>query len=270
MVLAMSSTLMMSAAVESSFFVFRILPAGLSSVSVMSPRTSGMTATPVSKPESPSASFGKRITAIAAIMAGLPCCANSDARQRSITSGCRAISAMHVTSNDDVQREIRTDEEHGEGDRLPESSEKDRAERQEQRQRDDHRVIEPRRRQRILDQMRRGVGRRQRDRDHEVGGRESEQTEDEHLALPAREQTLEDEDAALPVRAHVGDAAVHRQRAEERHGDEHERRHRRERAGGEKRDARLIGERGEIVDAREAHDLPPVGRVRASCVGSDG
>ena len=94
-VLAMSSTLMIRAAVESSFLVFRIRPAGLSSVSSASPRTSGMTATPVSKPESPRASFGKRITAIAAIIAGLPCCSKSDARQFASTSGCRAISATH-------------------------------------------------------------------------------------------------------------------------------------------------------------------------------
>ena len=36
---------------------------------------------------------------------------------------------------------------------------------------------------------------------------------------------------------------------------------RREQAGGEKRDAGLIAERREVVDAGEAHDLPPGGLV---------
>jgi hypothetical protein len=55
---------MMSAAVRKSFFVLRILPAGSSSVSPTSPRTSGITATPVSNPDSPSASLGNRMTAM--------------------------------------------------------------------------------------------------------------------------------------------------------------------------------------------------------------
>ena len=62
--LASRNTLMISAAADRSFLVLRILPAGLSSVSDASPRTSGMTATPVSKPDSPSASFGNRMSAI--------------------------------------------------------------------------------------------------------------------------------------------------------------------------------------------------------------
>ncbi len=62
--LASRNTLMMRAAADRSFLVLRILPAGFSSVSDASPRTSGMTATPVSKPDSPSASFGNRMSAI--------------------------------------------------------------------------------------------------------------------------------------------------------------------------------------------------------------
>ena len=52
--------------------------------------------------------------------------------------------------------------------------------------------------------------------------------EDEGLALPARQQLLEHRDAALAVRAGLGDAAVDRQRAEQRQQDEDERRDRRE------------------------------------------
>ena len=50
---------------------------------------------------------------------------------------------------------------------------------------------------------------------------------------------------------------------------EHERRDWRERAGGEKRDAGLVGERREIVDTREAHDLPPLGGVHRPGVRAD-
>ena len=56
----MSITLMMSAAVSSSFFVLRIRPGRPSAL----PLTSGMTATPVSKPDSPRASLGKSSAAI--------------------------------------------------------------------------------------------------------------------------------------------------------------------------------------------------------------
>ena len=105
--------------------------------------------------------------------------------------------------------------------------------------------------------MLRRVGRRQRDGDDEVGRRESEQHEHERLAAPARQQVFEHGDAALPVRAGGGDSVVDRQRADEREDDQNQRRDGRERAGREKRDARLISERREVVDAGEAHHLPP-------------
>ena len=50
---------MMSAAVVSSLRALRMRPSGFSAVSVGSPLTSGMTTTPVSKPDSPRASAGK-------------------------------------------------------------------------------------------------------------------------------------------------------------------------------------------------------------------
>ena len=82
-------------------------------------------------------------------------------------------------------------------------------------------------------------------------------------ALPRqRGQVLfEHRQAALAVRAERGDAVVDRQRAEQRQQHQDERGERREIPGGEKRDAGLVAERGEVVDAGEAHDLPP-GRRR--------
>ncbi len=57
----------------SSRFAPRILPVGSTSVSVGSPSTCGITATPVSKPERPRASFGNTSSAIPTIASGLPC-----------------------------------------------------------------------------------------------------------------------------------------------------------------------------------------------------
>ena len=50
---------MMSAAVSRSLRVLRMRPAGFAGSSVASPRINGITATPVSNPLRPSASFGK-------------------------------------------------------------------------------------------------------------------------------------------------------------------------------------------------------------------
>ncbi len=166
-----------------------------------------------------------------------------------------------VDDDDHVERHVDAHEADRERDGFVEPAQENRAEDDEQQQRDDHRMIEPRRRQRILNEMRARIGRRQRDRDHEVGRSKAEQAQDDDLALPARKQFFENENAALPVRAHRRDAAVHRQRAEERQQDEDERGDRRERAGGDKRDAGLIGECREVIHAGEAHDFPPGGRM---------
>jgi hypothetical protein len=101
------------------------------------------------------------------------------------------------------------------------------------------------------------IGCRQGDRDDEVRRGKAEQDEDERLAAPARQQVFEHRDAALTVRARLGDAAVDGQRANERQRDENDGRNRRQRAGREKRDARLIPQRREVIDPREAHDFPP-------------
>ena len=75
--LPIRSTLMMMAAVLSSLRVLsmraRSSIAGSTGLP-STPRTSGITATPVSKPDRPSASFGNTMNAKATIMIGLPRC----------------------------------------------------------------------------------------------------------------------------------------------------------------------------------------------------
>ena len=61
--LLMSSPLMSRAAMSNSFFVFRIRASSTSFSLAPSPFTSGITATPVSKPERPSASLGNNRSA---------------------------------------------------------------------------------------------------------------------------------------------------------------------------------------------------------------
>ncbi len=82
-----SSTLMINAADTSSRCAPRIRPAGLASVSSGSPSTSGITATPVSNPDRPSASFGKSSSDTAAIRAQLWCSAKSASFHRGRYSG---------------------------------------------------------------------------------------------------------------------------------------------------------------------------------------
>ena len=59
---------MITAAVSSSWRAPRMRPAGFCGVSSGSPSTSGITATPVSKPDSPSASFGNSSSETSAIL----------------------------------------------------------------------------------------------------------------------------------------------------------------------------------------------------------
>lgn len=63
--------LMVSAAVSSSFLAPAMRSSGLASVSPGVCRICGITATPVSKPERPKASFGNTINAMAVIIHGL-------------------------------------------------------------------------------------------------------------------------------------------------------------------------------------------------------
>ena len=68
---------MMQAATVSSRLVLRIRPAGCSASSPGSPSTWLITATPVSKPDMPSASLGNSVSETAIISAMLPCSAVS-------------------------------------------------------------------------------------------------------------------------------------------------------------------------------------------------
>ncbi len=90
---------MISAAVTRSFFVFRIRPRGFWAVSSGPPRTRGITATPVSNPESPRASFGNRSIETPSIRSGLPCSANSAVRQSDSTEGCWYTSRRATASS---------------------------------------------------------------------------------------------------------------------------------------------------------------------------
>src|ERR671912_87591 len=54
-----------------------------------------------------------------------------------------------------------------------------------------------------------------------------------------------------------GDAPVHRQRSEKGHEHQDQGRYRGQGCGGECGDARLVPEGREVIDAGQAHDLPP-------------
>ena len=79
---------MMSAAVRSSFLVLRMRPCGAPSVSPGSPFTSGMTATPVSKPDRPERELGKEQSATTSIIHGLTCCAEQRVPPARKVLGC--------------------------------------------------------------------------------------------------------------------------------------------------------------------------------------
>ena len=260
---------MMSAALVSRRPVLRMRPCGAASVSPGSPCTSGMTATPVSNPDSPSASFGNRNRATATIITGLPCVVNSAVRQSASNSGwCTTDhSSTASTMALQVRYPITMTTARPIASWKPFRKTAPRA--ASSRSVSQHRVVEGRRRERVVDDVLGRVGGRQRDRDHEVGGREPEQDQDQRLALPAGQQLLEQRDAALAVWAQRGDPPVDRQGAEQGQGDEDERRERRQDAGREERDARLVAERREVVDPGEAHDLPPGGGV-GRCVSGGG
>ena len=60
-----------------------------------------------------------------------------------------------------------------------------------------------------------------------------------------------------PCGLSLGHAAIDRQRAEQGDADEHQGRERGEQPGRQGGDARLVAERGEVVDAGQAHHPPP-------------
>ena len=87
------NALMMIAAVVSRRFVPRMRPLGTPSASVFPPVICGITATPVSNPDRPSASFGNTMSAIPTTTNGLPFCVASAPHQSETSTGFAATCA---------------------------------------------------------------------------------------------------------------------------------------------------------------------------------
>jgi hypothetical protein len=269
-----SMPLMMTAAVSRSLRVLATRPSGAPPVrglwarSVSPPSISGMTETPVSKPLSPRASFGNTSTAPAISRGKLPC-ASSAERQPASRAGFAITSRAPRPRTTRVEGEVGQRGGRRQADRLIEPLQEDRREHGEDRERDEDRVVpENGLEEWILDGVLGGVGGRQRHRDHKVGGSKAEQNQDEPLALPAAEQILEHGDGPLPGVAAPGHLRVDWQSAEQRHEDEDDGSDRGHRAGREQRDAGLVAEGREVVDARQPDDLPP-GMGRGRLLGVD-
>ena len=88
-----------------------------------------MTATPVSKPDRPRASFGKTSSATREHHDRIPVL--RDERVRPAREVLRVVNDLHqaVRDHEDVQRQVDGDDHDGEVDRLSESLQEDRAER---------------------------------------------------------------------------------------------------------------------------------------------
>jgi hypothetical protein len=72
---------------------------------------------------------------------------------------------------------------------------------------------------------------------------------------------FEHRNRALPAWTFRSDAAINRQRAEQRQKHQNKSRNRRERARREKSNSRLIAECRKVIDARQTHHFPPRMRV---------
>ena len=158
----------------------------------------------------------------------------------------------------EVQQQVSPDDEDRDADRLPKALQKDGAQHpQQQEGYADPLAVQEAWHERVLDDVHGGVRRGEGDRDYPGCGHEPQQAEHEQLALPEREQVLEHRDRALPVGALLGDHAVHRQHPEE--GQEHYEKggYGRERPGRDRRDGRYVAQGGEVIDASQAHHLPP-------------
>ena len=113
-------------ACASSQMVCLMRPRGFSSVSPGSPRTRGITATPVSNPDSPRASFGNSSKATATIITGLPpCCWSSAVPTARSFHGWARIRPRALASDDHVQPEIGEDQHDRQAERFTESAEED-------------------------------------------------------------------------------------------------------------------------------------------------
>ena len=95
-------TLMIAAAVVSSLLRVANPPTGCSGLAGLA-LDQGITATPVSNPDRPSASFGKSSSAKNTISATLGCCTNTADRHFEIASGWCQSSRIPQPSDDDVE-----------------------------------------------------------------------------------------------------------------------------------------------------------------------
>ena len=123
--LPISSTLMISAAVFSSFLAFRIRDCRISGAVSPSPRINGITATPVSKPERPSASFGNSSSANASIITGFDCCDQQIVRPVRDVFGMLPEYDQLIADHPRVQEQVHRDEHDGQPDRFAETREED-------------------------------------------------------------------------------------------------------------------------------------------------
>ena len=153
-------------------------------VEVVSHSISGMTATPVSKPERPSARRGKSSDRDA-----------DDREQASMLDEYGVFPAEHQVGlqknvnegherHDQVQREIDAHKNDGNVDRFLKALEEDGAQDGEQDEGDAHLVLQGRRSVGIVDKVGRCVGGGKRHGDDEVSGGETEKDEHEDLAGP--------------------------------------------------------------------------------------
>ncbi len=185
-----------------------------------------------------------------------------DVRPEAVRAGheCGILQDVHARDHDDdqVQRQVDGDEADRDADGLAETLEEDDSERGDEQEGQQLVLpVKPCRHQRVLGEVLRRIRRRQGDGDHEVGDGEAEQHEHEELAGPPGQQPLEHRDGTRAPETLLGDPAIDGKCAEQRQRDQHDGRERREELGRKKRDRGRVPQRREVVDAREAHDLPP-------------
>ena len=225
---------MIRAAVVSRVWVLRMRPTGRASVSPGGPCTRGITATPVSKPERPSARRGKTSRARAEHPQRVAELAEEGLLPAHDHARLRRDVQQPGAGDDQVQQQVDGHQQDGDPDRLAEALQEDRPQDGHQHEGDQHLLpVQDRRGEGVLQDVRRGVGGGEGDGDDEVGGDEAEQDEDEELAPPPGQQALQHGDGALAPGALPGHPAVDRQRPQEGQQHQHQRRHRGQDPGGE-------------------------------------
>ena len=131
-------------------------------ISKFSPPMSGITATPVSKPERPRASFGKRRRETPIIPKTLGCCVNTACFQLEKAIERTQEDVERNDRDDGVQQEICPHQHHRDSYSLFETSKEDGAQPAEKKQSDEHLAGEPLWGIRIVYKMRRSIGSRER------------------------------------------------------------------------------------------------------------